>query len=193
MAEHIFGFRDDTGACKKVAKLQITAESSGALHQLVIIQYDARNLFHFTLHYGKGGKRTPQYHIQAEHPELIAAEDRSRFPDVTDANIPDVEQLSTPWPVQAIPVWTRDGIGSYEEMTRLEAERHSGGIADLRESPFDGGLFETFLIASGNNVGLERLRSKLKNEVRVWRVIKDVRPWVLAYMTFSHKPNKVRV
>lgn len=184
----LFGFVDARGFPRKVAKLQITKEPDGKLRQLVVVQYDARNLVHFTLHYTSHEGKPPEYHEQLEHPELVAKDDRLSFPYVIDARIPDIERMEGLWPLQAIPVWLRTDIEIYDVMRPNEIRQNPESIADLRDSPYgpgDSGILETYLLAPRNMSALEQKKKRVAEGLRSWTVITDVTPWILGYMRFA--------
>ncbi len=179
----LFGFKGSDGIARKFAKLSVTSDVHGELRDLVLVQYDAANLLHFTLHFRARESLAPEYHMVHEHPETFAAEDRPTGPIVIDRSLPSPDELKGhPWFVQMMPFSIRNDIEAYRRFSPSERQRNEEGITDVADVPFGafgGGRFEVYLVAPGDSSAVNRRKARLGSALRIQRVCTGVRPWIL--------------
>jgi hypothetical protein len=189
--EQVFGYWNAAGIAKKVCKVRGKISSERYLLDLVVIQYDARKLLHFTLHNREPSGKATRYHIQAQCPESIAPEDRDNFPEVIQSPLPDLRTLGTIYALQAIPIWAKadDERGFYPTMTQRELRRYLQNIADFRALKYDSstpGLLELHLVPESAAAALKRfeedIRSSCGRDIRLWQVWRNVIPWILCHV-----------
>ena len=171
---YTLGFKDTGGDLKKFARFRIKVVPRNSIEQIVILQYDAKELYHFTL-YSPTPTKSGRFQLQIEKRVKVASEDRDKFPDVIDWN-PEVfkNEFSGIYVLQTVPIWTHNPSAYPKGKCDL--------VVDLDETQ-SGSMLNSFLVSGERLKEFKKeIQGKRGRELLLWQEVTDFEPHLVLYV-----------
>ena len=186
--ELVYGFKDHSGNAKKVAKLSGKTDPGNLITDLSIIQYDMIPMFHWTLHNDMSGGKRARYHMQAEHLDAIAEDDRDKFPMLLKQQLPDFTISGIFYNLQYIPIHLKaDEVNCiYPIYKSKQLRKNRSRMADFSGLKYDKktvGYLDLHLSTIRDKNKLLEYKDSLNN-VYLWDVYDDVNPNIITVIQF---------